>query len=71
MIMDLAELSYLTTRLFKFARMEPAAEAIPYVKPSRADLEEALERDFDVKHLLEENSIRVRIDRAMRQRFPG
>jgi hypothetical protein len=71
MIVDLAELSYLTTRLFRFARMEPEAETIPYVKPTRGDLEEALDRDFDVKLLLEEDPIHDRIARAMRQRFPG
>lgn len=71
MIVDLAELSYLTTRLFRFARMEPGAETISYVKPSRSDLEEALDRDFDLKLLLEENPIRGRIARAMRQRFSG
>ena len=71
MIVDLAELSYLTTRLFRFARMEPEAETIPYVKPTRGDLAEALDRDFDVKLLLEEDPIHDRIARAMRQRFPG
>jgi hypothetical protein len=71
MIVDLAELSYLTTRLFRFARAEPGAETIPYDKPTRSDLEEALDRDFDVKLLLEEDPIRVRIACAMRQRFPG
>lgn len=71
MIVDLAELSYLANRLFRFARMEPGAETIPYVKPTRADLEDALDRDFDVKLLLEESPIRVRIARAMKQRFHG
>lgn len=36
MIVDLAELSYLANRLLRFARMEPGAEAIPYVKSTRA-----------------------------------
>ncbi len=71
MIVDLADYSYLTTRLFSFARMEASAETIPYVKPTRADLEEALDKDFGVKLLLDDDPIRERIDRAMRQRFAG
>lgn len=68
MIADLAEYAYLRTRLFGFARMEPGAETIPYVKPTCADLEEALDRVFD---LADDDQIRERIARAMRQRFPG
>ncbi|MER8589495.1 hypothetical protein NKH19_30580 [Mesorhizobium sp. M1338] len=71
MIVDIAELSYLTTRLFKFGRMDEDTKTIPYVKPTRGDLEEVLARDFDLKLLLETDPLLARVERALRLRFPG
>lgn len=71
MIVDIAELSYLTTRLFKFGRMDEDTKSIPYMKPTRADLEEVLARDFDLRLLLETDPLLARIERALRMRFPG
>lgn len=71
MIADIAELSYLTIRLFKFGRMDEDAPSIPYVKPTRADCEIILARDFDLKLLPESDPIIKRVDQALRMRFPS
>lgn len=71
MIVDVAELSYLTTRLFKFGRMDEDPKTIPYVQPTRGDLEEVLATDFDLKLLLETDPLLARVERALRLRFPG
>lgn len=71
MIVDMAELSYLTTRLFKFGRMDDDTKTIPYVKPTRTDLEEVLARDFDLKLRLDSDPLLVRVEQALRMRFPG
>lgn len=53
MIIDIAELACLTTRLSKYGRMGVDAMTVPYEKPTRADLERVLDRDFDLKLLSE------------------
>lgn len=42
MLADVATMTYLTERLFEFSRMD--AKSIPYLEPTRNDLEEALYR---------------------------
>lgn len=69
MIADVARLSYLTTRLFEFGRME--VERIPYIKPTRQDFEEILLREFSVWHMPESNEIHPRIQRALDMHFPS
>jgi hypothetical protein len=69
MVADIAHLTYLTNRLYEFGRME--VDEVPYVKPTRADLEEILDRDFNLKLLLEGDSIRTRVGRALSMRFPS
>jgi len=69
MVIDLAELSYLTLRLFDFGRMEKGATTIAYVKPTRADIEHALSWDFGLRLRPESSSIRNRIDLALRMRY--
>lgn len=69
MVADIGELTWLTNRLYEFGRME--VEEIPYVKPTRSEIEEVLNLDLEIRHLSESNPLRIGVERALRMRFPG
>ncbi|MCX2698609.1 hypothetical protein [Ochrobactrum chromiisoli] len=69
MIMDLAEYSYLTTRLINLGRITEGVTCVPYISASRSDLEQVLKRDFGLFGLLTSDPTSERLARAFRRRF--
>lgn len=69
MIVDIADMAYQTNRLYEFARMEPGVNHVDYAKPKRADLQQRLDSDFEMKFSREGSELVQRAQRALNMRF--
>ncbi|PSH59044.1 hypothetical protein CU102_27725 [Phyllobacterium brassicacearum] len=69
MIADLATLTFLTNNLFDYGRFE--CDTVPFVKPSRDDLEKVISRTLDETFRLEVDHVLAgRVQKALDVRFP-
>ncbi len=67
MIVDIARLTYLTNRLYAFGRMEQ--DAVPYMQPTRKDLEREIYRDMGMYRLMPDDPLNVCVKEALDMEF--
>lgn len=71
MLIDLAYYDYLTTRLYKYARLDEDVKSVSYIKPKQSDIEYILKYSFDMRFEIEGSQILTRANQALRSRYPG